>query len=192
MSEVKITHILNKVKEGVPGATTELWDMTYGNLRRLAAARMVSENPGHILQPTALAHEAFLEMKDRVGKIDNTGHFFKEASVIMRNTLINIARGEKAEKRGGGVKPVSLDDIDVASPNTPPEIILGMDEALTKFAKDYPREAEVIHYRFFVGLTLPEIAKQTDISVATLKRDWAFAKGWLARELKSQAAASEK
>jgi RNA polymerase sigma factor (TIGR02999 family) len=175
-----ITRVLDGIRAGtIPAA--ELLPLVYAELRRLAAAKLAAEKPGHTLDATALVHEAYL----RVGggePFDHRGHFFAAAAEAMRRILVDHARRKQAEKRGGGMTRHDADELPVASPE-PPEDLIALDAALDKFADTDPQKAELVKLRYFAGLTIEQAADALDISPATAKRHWAYSRAWLFREI---------
>jgi RNA polymerase sigma factor (TIGR02999 family) len=181
----EVTRILNAAGRGESGATAQLLPLVYEDLRRLAAHRMAQERPGQTLQPTALVHEAWL----RIGGGDGAGwdsrrHFFAAAAEAMRRILIENARRKKAVRHGGGLQRTELDAeaLPIAS-GVPEDELLAVHEALDGFAAQDPRRAELVKLRYFAGLTIEETAAALDVSVRTAKRDWAYARAWLFREI---------
>ena len=174
-----VTEVLAAAARGEPGAAAELLPLVYAELRRLAAARLAAERPGHTLNPTGLVHEAYLRL---VGNevFDGRGHFFAAAAEAMRRILVDAARRRAAEKRGGSLERVELTDI-AASEGVPAEELLALDAALDRFAAEHPAKAELVKLRYFAGLTLDEAAAALGISSATAKRHWAYARAWLYR-----------
>jgi RNA polymerase sigma factor (TIGR02999 family) len=154
----------------------------YERLRLLAKKQMGLERPGQTLQPTGLVHEAFLKLMgagaDR--RWDNRWHFYAAAAEAMRRILVDAARRHRRLKRGGGLHRVDLDDLR-AGVEQPPDDLLAVDEALTRFASQYPQKAELVKLRYFGGLTIDEAAKALGISAATAERQWTFARAWLYR-----------
>jgi len=160
-----------------------LLPIVYEELRRLAAAYIRRERPGQTLQPTALVHEAYLRlMKDKPGRWQNRAHFCAIAAHSMRQILIERARARGAQKRGGARHRVTLDDALVAGGERSIDLI-ALDEAMERLAAFDPEQARLVELRFFGGLTVEETAEAMDISPATVKRHWAVACAWLAREL---------
>ncbi len=160
-----------------------LLPIVYEELRRLAAAYIRRERPGQTLQPTALVHEAYLRlMKDKPGRWQNRAHFCAIAAHSMRQILIERARARGAQKRGGARHRVTLDDALVAGGERSIDLI-ALDEAIERLAAFDPEQARLVELRFFGGLTVEETAEAMDISPATVKRHWAVACAWLAREL---------
>jgi RNA polymerase sigma-70 factor (ECF subfamily) len=160
-----------------------LLPIVYQELRRLAASYLRREKPGQTLQPTALVHEAYLRlMKDRPDRWQNRAHFCAIAAHSMRQILIERARARGALKRGGAQPRVTLDEGLVAGGQRSFDL-LALDEALGRLAEFDPEQARLVELRFFGGLTVEETAEALNISPATVKRHWAAARAWLAREL---------
>jgi len=181
-----VTRILHRAQQGDPKAASELIPLVYDELRRLAAAKMAHEAPGHTLQPTALVHEAWLRLTGAENKTwDSRGHFFAAAAEAMRRILIERARAKSRLRRGGNVERVLLENVTVAS-DDPPETVLAIHEALEKLAARDSFKAEVVKMRYFVGLSQDEIAHALGVSVPTIRRHWAIARAWLYAEMKTQ------
>jgi RNA polymerase sigma-70 factor (ECF subfamily) len=160
-----------------------LLPIVYQELRRLAANYIRRERPGQTLQPTALVHEAYLRlMKDRPDRWQNRAHFCAIAAHSMRQILIERARARAALKRGGAQPRVTLNEALVAGGDQSFDL-LELDVALEKLAALDPEQARLVELRFFGGLTVEETADAMSISPATVKRHWAIARAWLAREL---------
>jgi RNA polymerase sigma factor (TIGR02999 family) len=160
-----------------------LLPIVYQELRRLAASYLRRERPGQTLQPTALVHEAYLRLlKDRPERWQNRAHFCAIAAHSMRQILIERARARGAQKRGGGGPRVTLDEALVAGGEQSIDI-LALDHALERLHAIDAEQARLVELRFFGGLTVEETAEAMDISPATVKRHWAVARAWLAREL---------
>jgi RNA polymerase sigma factor (TIGR02999 family) len=186
----EITRLLEEMRAGGVGAAEELLSHVYRELRALAASKMAHEIPGHTLQPTALVHEAWLRLSGGNGlNCPDRAYFFAAAGEAMRRILVENARRKKRLKRGGNLKRVDLEEVDLPAP-MPPDDLLAMDEALNRFAVAEPRAAEVVKLCFFVGLTQEQTAKELGVSISTVERQWAFARAWLFREIqKSRSAA---
>jgi len=157
--------------------------LVYEELRRLAAHHMAGERRGHTLGVTALVNEAYLNLADVDGfSFENRAHFFGIASHVMRRVLIWHARRRHAQKRGGDWQRVSWED-----PGDVPDLalddLLSIDQALTRLEKLDPRLSRVVECRYFGGLTIEETAGVLGVGTATVKRDWAFSRTWLARAL---------
>lgn len=179
----EVTRILDRVQEGDRRAAEELLPLVYGELRKLAAAKMAKEPAGSTLQPTALVHEAWLRLSGGENqRWEGRAHFFAAAAQAMRRILIDKARRRRAVRHGGDQQRVDFDDLDVAC-RTPDDQLLAVDEALDRLAVEHPRQAELVKLRYFVGLTLPEAAEVLGICVDTAKDDSALARAWLFREL---------
>jgi RNA polymerase sigma factor (TIGR02999 family) len=179
-----VTHILQAIENGDAQAANELLPLVYQELRRLAAHKMANEAPGHTLQPTALVHEAWLHLGgDAQANWQNRAHFFGAAAEAMRRILVDRARQKKALKRGGDLKRVDLDAVELASP-MPDDELLALDEALDRLATVDTRAAEMVKLCFFVGLTQEEAARELGISLSTAERVWGFARSWLLREVR--------
>jgi RNA polymerase sigma factor (TIGR02999 family) len=174
---------LRRLQEGDREAEAHLIEKVYGELRKLAASYLRRERPGHSLQPTALVNEAYLKLTklDRLGWQDRS-HFFGVAAHLMRQILVDHARARRAEKRGGGVGVVPLDEALILEKGRPMEII-ALDEALDRLHEKDPRAAKVVECRFFGGLSVEETAQVLGVAARTVKRDWNLGRAWLQREL---------
>jgi RNA polymerase sigma factor (TIGR02999 family) len=141
---------------------------------------------GHVLQPTALVHEAYVRLVDqRSVQWQNRAHFFGVASQVMRHILVDHARAAKMVKRSGAWARVSL--IDGVAEVRPPDVdVLDLDIALTRLAEFDSRKSRVAELRFFGGLSIAEVAHVLDISVATVEREWQAARAWLHMTLKGE------
>jgi len=181
MSEV--TRILNAIEQGETRAADQLLPLVYEELRKLAASKMSHEAPGQTLQPTALVHEAWLRL---VGKEDpqwnNRAHFFGAAAEAMRRILIENARRKLARRHGGGQVRLNVDDLEIAAPGSDDQV-LAINDALEKFVSIDPLKAELVKLRYFAGLTIEQAAKVLEISEATAKRWWSYARAWLYTEV---------
>lgn len=179
-----VTQILKAAEQGDVMAAGQLLPMVYGELRRLAAHKMAQEAPGHTLQPTALVHEAWMRLVGNEAPLfENRAHFFGAAAEAMRRILVDRAREKQALKRGGDLKRVDLDAVELASP-LPDDELLALDEALDRLATVDTRAAEMVKLCFFVGLTQEEAARELGVSLATAERVWGFARAWLMREVR--------
>jgi RNA polymerase sigma-70 factor (ECF subfamily) len=154
----------------------------YAELRRVAAAYLRRERPGQTLQPTALVNEAYVRLAGQHPRFQNRAHFCAIAANAMRQILVERARARHAQKRGGGAARVTLEDNMAVSPEAAIDLT-ALDEALTRLAALDPRQARIVELRFFGGLSVEEAAESLGVSSATLKRQWAIARAWLAREL---------
>ena len=161
-----------------------LLPVVYEELRRLAAAYLRRERPGQTLQPTALVHEAYLKLlKDRPERWQNRAHFCAIAAHAMRQVLIERARARDALKRGGGQPRVTFDEGLPAAAAEHPVDLIALDTALDRLAALDAGQARIVELRYFGGLSIEETAEAMGISPATVKRHWAVARAWLAREL---------
>ncbi len=179
-----ITLLLRKVREGQAESTEELIRLVYVELRRIAAAYLWGERPGHSLQPTALVHEAWLRLADQT-KVDwrDRKHFFGVAAQMMRRVLVDHARAHHAGKRGGGAAVLNLEMVDIAATPQKLEEILAIDELLTRLAQFDPQQGQVVEMRYFAGMSVGETAAALGVSSRTVDREWALACAWLRREL---------
>src|SRR5882762_11200647 len=183
MSEATV--LLAAVEQGDRKAADELLEVVYDELRRLAASKMAQEAPGQTLQPTALVHEAWLRLvASKNPKFENRAHFFSAAAEAMRRILIDRARRKHTRRHGGGSEWTDLEGKELAAPESD-EQLLAVHEVLDIFAKQHPLPAEVVKLRYFVGMTNEETAKALDISVATVKNYWTFARTWISLEIKN-------
>ena len=180
-----VTQILSAIEAGDPKAAAELLPLVYDELRKLAAARMAEEAPGHTLQPTALVHEAYLRLVGPDGgpHWEHRGHFFAAAAEAMRRVLLDRARDGGRLKRGGGWRRVSLDQADRPL-DRPPDDLLDFDEALGRLAREDPASAELVKLRVYAGLSLGEAARALGLARRTADRYWAFARSWLYDDLR--------
>ena len=182
-----LTQLLIDAGNGNHVALNQILPQIYEELRRLAGYYMSRERPNHTLQPTALVHEAFLRLIDQ-DRVDwrNRAQFFGLAANMMRRVLVNHARDRAASKRGGSSPRVTLS---MADGLEQPELdVVAVDEALEKLAVLDGRKSRIVEFKFFTGLTTDEIAEVLGISVATVERDWKFARAWLFNALKTQGA----
>lgn len=170
----------------------KLFAVLYRELRGLAHSAMCREKPGHILQTTALINEAYMNLSRRNGlRWNDREHFFIVAGRAMRRILVNEARNRKAAKRGGGLQPLSIDDLEETDQLPVPPIdpfgdLEGLDLALQKMGSEpgHERICQVVELRFFAGLSHAEAAEVLKVSRATVRNDWEFAKAWLYEEMK--------
>lgn len=162
------------------GVLPELYDQ----LREIASRALRHERVGHTLQTTALVHEAYLRLaKQSEVAWSSRRAILAAAASAMRRILVDHARRRAARKRGGNVVVVSLDEIPGSQPAVAAVDLLALDEALTRLAIQDSQQARVVELRYFASLALEEIAQELDVSLATVKREWAMAKAWLLREL---------
>lgn len=175
-----VTRILSDIEQGDPQAANELLPLVYEELRRLAAAKLAHERPGQTLQATALVHDAYLRLVDveQAQHWDSRGHFFAAAAEAMRRILVDRARGQMSQKRGGRGLRQGFRIAEVASPEQPDEIVV-VDEALALLEQEDPFAAQVVKLRFFGGLSLPQVATSLGTSLRTVERNWTYARTWL-------------
>lgn len=173
----QVTQLLRRMKTGESEAKSALGELIYGELRRIAAAKMWGERPDHTLTPTALANEAWLRLGDLDGGFENRSHFLAVASNAMRRVLIDHARSRSAAKRSGGME-LDIEKIDIAAPESDEQLI-ELDNALADLAQIDPRAASVIEMRYFGGLTHEQIAQLHGVQRRTIDRDWKMARAWL-------------
>ena len=181
-----ITHVLQTIGRGENQASSDLLPLVYDELRGLAAARMAQEASGQTLQPTALVHEAWLRLVGNGERTwQNRAHFFGAAAEAMRRILIESARRKSRLKRGGGLARVDVAEITLAD-TTPDDKILLVDEALARLEKEDPEKARIVTLKFFGGLTNQEVAQSLGVTERTIERQWAFAKAWMFRCIRSE------
>jgi RNA polymerase sigma factor (TIGR02999 family) len=176
-----VPRLLTDIEHGDPHAAAELLPLIYGELRKLAAARLAREAQGNTLDPTALVHEAYLRLVGpEQARWDNRGHFFAAAATAMRRILIERARRKARQCPHGGRQRQGLADLPAPEPD---EELLALDEALSRLAEADPLKARLVELRYFGGLTGEQAARALGISPSTADRHWAYARAWLRREL---------
>jgi RNA polymerase sigma factor (TIGR02999 family) len=176
-----VTQILERIQASDPSAAEQLLPLVYDELRKLAAQKLAQEKPGQTLQATALVHEAYLRLLGpaRAEQPWNSrGHFFSAAAEAMRRILIESARRKRGIKHGGGRSRIELDEACCVT-DAVSDDLLALDEVLTKLAVEAPVKAELVKLRYFAGLSVEESAAAMNISPATAKRYWAYARAWL-------------
>jgi RNA polymerase sigma-70 factor, ECF subfamily len=187
----EVTELLKKLKDGNPDASSELIVLVYEELRRLGAHYMRQERPDHTLQSTALVHEAYMRLVEKPEGFNNRAHFFAVAAQAMRHILVDHARARQAGKRGGADKQqVELKDA-LAVTTEDPEMMLALDQALTRLAEFDQRKARVVELIYFAGLKREEVAAILEIAPETVTRDWNHARAWLHSQLAQPAKTSE-
>jgi RNA polymerase sigma-70 factor (ECF subfamily) len=185
VSPHRVTQLLQQWSHGDDAALAELTPLVYEELRRLAHHYMEGERPGHTLQTTALVNEAYLRLADQTNpNWQSRAHFFAVAARAMRGILVNYAKSNQAQKRGGGAVRIELDEAAILSPEQSKEIV-DLHEALERLATLNLRKARVVELKYFGGLNHDEIAEVMKISTVTVRRDWMFAKTWLYDELQN-------
>jgi RNA polymerase sigma factor (TIGR02999 family) len=174
-----ITHLLEAAASGDRRAAADLLPLVYDELRKVAAARMAAEAPGHTLDATALVNEAWLKLNGE--SFTSKSGFLRAAAVAMRRILVDHARGKNAAKRGGGQR-VDYDVERIAHREQAAEVE-ALDEALNRLAREQPQVAELVQLRYFVGLSIADAAEILGISPRSADAWWAYARGWLAEDL---------
>ena len=179
----EVTNLLKAWSNGDHAALERLAERVYGELRLMARRYMKDERRGNSLQATALVHEVFLRLVDG-SKVEwrARAQFFAMAAQMMRRILVDVARARQSRKRGGDTIRVNFEETAVLSQQPDPSVI-ALDDALGAFSEVAERQAKVVELRYFGGLTEDDIANVLDISPRTVRRDWEFARAWLAREL---------
>jgi RNA polymerase sigma factor (TIGR02999 family) len=178
-----VTALLIQWRGGDDAAMEQLLPLVHVELRRIAGRHMAGESPDHVLQATALVNELYLRLVDvRCVQWQDRAHFFAMAARLMRRVLVDFARAQKNQKRGGALHRVTLDPSLQVADETPEDVI-AIDEALRSLAAQYDRKAQVVELRFFGGLSVEETAEVLKVSEETVMRDWKFARNWLLREL---------
>jgi RNA polymerase sigma factor (TIGR02999 family) len=177
----EVTGLLRAWRAGDAAAGEELLQRIYIELKKIAVSQLRRERSGHTLQSTDLVHEAYVRLLAQQG-VDwrDRAHFFGLAATMMRRVLVDHARARNARKRARdeGEKPITLQ-----SRQGPEVELLDLDRSLTLFAERYPRQTKVVEMRYFVDMEIEEIASCLEISPATVKRDWQFARAWLRSRL---------
>jgi RNA polymerase sigma factor (TIGR02999 family) len=178
-----ITALLVAWSKGDREALESLIPRVDEELRRIAIRYLERERPDPTLQTTALVNEAYLRLIDaQQVRWQDRAHFFAVSARIMRRILVDHARARQTARRGGGLRPVSLDEALVVSPERTSDLV-AIDDALNELSKMDPRRGQVVELRFFGGLSVEETAEVLGISPATVMRDWTVARLWLMREL---------
>lgn len=173
--------MLERVRLGDRDAMAMLIDLVYAELKKIARRELARERPDHTLQPTALVHETYLRLIGKSNIVwENRAHFFGAAATAMRHILVDHARAARAHRRGGGQPLVSLDDPAVAAEDESRiDDVLAVDEVLDRLGRISARQKTIVEMRFYAGFTEDEIAEILQLSVRTVKRDWAVARAWL-------------
>lgn len=177
-----ITQLLEASAGGGPAADAALIAAVYDELRVMAAGMMRRESSGHTLQPTALVNEACLRLIGNDARWENRRHFFGAAAQAMRRVLVDHARRRDANKRGGEWVRITMEGVDFPQPGDGLDV-LALDDLLNSLGELDPRMAKMVELRFFTGLSIEQTAEVLDVSPATVKRDWQFARAWLQERL---------
>ena len=198
VSKHRVTELLADLQAGDGEAAEPLFKAVYDELRRLARGKREQWKGDPSLQTTALAHEAYVKLVgDEERSWENRSHFFAVAAQALRQILVNRARRKHAQKRGGEAPALSLEELrETVDPEADEaadravttaeeaQLLVLLDEALGRFADEYPRAARGVECRFFGGMTIKETAEALGVSASTISRDWSLAKAWLYREMK--------
>ena len=191
----EVTQILKQLADGDKNAADALLPYVYEQLRSVARRRMNAERSDHTLQATALVHEAYARLVGNEELTwDSRGHFFIAAAEAMRRILIEHARSNAREKRGGRQRrrlSLSIADVADLAATEKPEEIIALDDAIRRLQLQRPRVARIVELRFFAGLTVDETAQTLGVSPRTVDLDWAFARAWLYKELTDDAGTAE-
>ena len=179
----EVTKLLKAWGAGDQAALDRLLPLVHDELHRLARRHMRREQPGHLLQTSALVNEAYLRLVD-ASQVDwqNRAHFFGIAARLMRQILVDDARRRHRDKRGGSMNQVPLDEA-AGLPQEQATNLLALDDALRALAAIDPRQSEVVELRFFGGMSIEETAEVLKVSPGTVARDWTFARAWLRKEM---------
>jgi RNA polymerase sigma factor (TIGR02999 family) len=181
---VEVSRILSQIEAGDPTAADQLLPLVYDELRQLAAAHLGREKSGQTLQATALVHEAYLKIVGGDANLSfaDRKHFFAAAAQAMRRILINSAIRKQRHKHGGAAQRIDFDE-QLALDKPPDTDIIQLDAALRRLEEIDPQVAEIVHLKYFAGLSLPQVAEFMGLSPRTVDRRWAYARAWLHCEL---------
>jgi RNA polymerase sigma factor (TIGR02999 family) len=179
----EITELLEAWSDGDTKARDQLIPIVFDELRAMARRKLLRERQGHTLQPTALVNELYLELiRQRKVALRSRQEFFQFVAYLIHRILLGHSRKHRAAKRGGGTPPLAFDEEFGPGRESAPEL-LALDDALTDLEKLDRRSAQVVHLHGFVGLTFQEVAREVNVSRATVIRDWNFARRWLGRQI---------
>lgn len=181
-SREQITQLLSEMRGGKQDASAKLAPLVYNELHRIAQRYMGRERSDHTLQATVLVNEAFMRLVGQETTFQNRSHFYAIASQVMRRILVDYARAHSAQKRGGALNKVDLEEVPILT-EPQSEKMLALDEALSRLSQWDPVQSRVVEMRFFGGLTDKEIGEVLGVSVRTVKREWSLAKAWLYSEI---------
>ena len=180
----QVTEWLHQLKEGNEEALEQLLPLVYDELRVVARKQLRNERSAHTLATTDLVNEAYLRLVDqRKLSAGDRPQFFAIAANTMRRILVDYARARKRIKRGGGERPVPLEEAEHLLTSEEAEEVLALDEALERLALQAPRAVRIVECRFYSGLTVDETARALDVSQKTVQRDWTLARAWLRKEV---------
>jgi RNA polymerase sigma-70 factor, ECF subfamily len=180
----EITQMLIELTGGNKEVVNQILPHIYDELRRLAGSYLRRERADHTLQPTALVHEAYMNLIDQKQvHWQNRAHFFGIAAQVMRRILMDHARKHTAEKRGGDAEKLPLEEEILIVSHDRSADLIALDDALENLATFDPQKARIVELRYFGGLSIEETAEVTGVSVPTINRQWRMAKAWLHAEL---------
>ena len=187
-----VTQLLSAVRAGRGTAASELMELIYEELRRLARRQMANVPPTDTLQPTALVHEACLRLvgRDTQATWEDRAHFFAAAARAMRDIIVEQARRHASLKRGGDCQRITLDESAISA-EAQSEDLVALEAALCRLEKSDSTSAEVVMLRYFAGLSIEETARAMGISPATVKRHWSYARAWLRGQIRGESAEAE-
>jgi RNA polymerase sigma-70 factor (ECF subfamily) len=178
----QITALLERVRSGDRAAESQLLELVYLRLKKIAAQQLRGERKGHTLQPSALVSELYLRLRDQPIDWQSRSHLFAVAATNVRRILMDHARKRKAQRRPPAAGRIDIDKLFIESRDHPSEMML-VDQALTQLAEYDPRQARIVELRVFGGLTVTEIALELGLAERTIKRDWSMARAWLSKLL---------
>jgi RNA polymerase sigma-70 factor, ECF subfamily len=188
-SEEPVTLLLQQWSEGNKEALDRLMPIVYAQLRKLAAHALRGERPNHTLRATELVHEAYLKLIGSETPWQNRAHFYAVAATVLRHILVDHAKSNRRQKRGGDAEKIPLDEAVLIGPEVSWEVV-NLDEAMKRLAVSDTRKSQIVELTFFGGMTLEEIAAVLNISDKTVHRELRVAKAWLHRELRPEGAGS--
>jgi RNA polymerase sigma factor (TIGR02999 family) len=185
MPMTDVTQILSQIEQGDPSAAEQLLPLLYDELRKLAAAKLAHEKPGQTLQATALVHEAYLRLVDveKAQHWDSRGHFFAAAAEAMRRILIQNIRRKRADKHGGQMHRLQLNDSDLAVDNQRLDVLC-LSDAIDLLAAQDPTAADLAKLRIFAGLSVDAAGDALGLPRTTAYRQWTYAQAWLRARLR--------
>ena len=183
MPPTDVTLLLDAIRSGDESAYERLVPLIHDELHGLARARMHSERDGHTLQPTALVNEAYIRLVSSDVRWQNRAHFFAAAAEAMRRVLVDYARQRQAQKRGGGLERITIERANLAG-DGPDADLLALNDALEALEERDGRLARVVRLRYLAGLNIEQTAEVFEVSPATVKRDWTYARAWLYERMK--------
>lgn len=188
-SEEPVTLLLQQWSEGNKEALDRLMPIVYAQLRKLAAHALRGERPNHTLRATELVHEAYLKLIGSETPWQSRAHFYAVAATVLRHILVDHAKSNRRQKRGGDAEKIPLDEAVLVGPEVSWEVV-NLDEAMKRLAVSDTRKSRIVELTFFGGMTLEEIAAVLNISDKTVHRELRVAKAWLHRELRPEGAGS--